>query len=86
MHHPRLLLGAEKARSVGEIVEQEESHKGDGNGQEAFQNENPTPPFLTCDSIHFHNCVCQQARKGACDASRAEEETLAEGEFFGAVP
>lgn len=84
-HKGSLFLGQELGR-LGEVVHQEKGRDGDQDGDDALEDEDPSPPLQPCCPVHLADGKGQETAECAGDGGCAEEERLAELNLVSAVP
>jgi hypothetical protein len=68
------------------VGDQEICAKGDGAGQEAFENKYPAPCVVAFFAVHLADCTGKEASNCGCKLCRAEEKGILSLSFGASVP
>ncbi len=84
-HTPPVVNGKEFG-FVREILYDPEGDDADEDGDESFEDEDPSPARFPANAAHLRNCGCKQTTKGACDSGSGEEDRCTDTELAALIP
>lgn len=84
--HKRSLLLGQECRCLGKVMQHPKGQGGNDDGENAFEDENPAPSFITTNTVHLADTEGQQATERTSNGGGGEEQRLSELNLLANVP